>query len=69
MLTKQLEILNFQDPAEQSHVEATFARFKKVIGNKINSKDIDAQINEIGIAILALNKMKSFRAPKAQKSC
>ena len=53
----------------RSNVEAAFARFKKVIGNKINSKNTEAQINEIGIAILALNKMNSFSAPKAQKSC
>ena len=53
----------------RSNVEAAFARFKKVIGNKINSKNIEAHINEIGIAILALNKMNSVTAAKAQKSC
>ena len=53
----------------RSNVEAAFARFKKVMGNKINSKNTKAQINEIGIAILTLNRMNSFTAPKAQKSC
>ena len=53
----------------RSNVEEALARFKKVMGNKINSNNTKAQINEIGIAILALNKMNSFTAPKAQKSC
>ena len=34
-----------------------------------NSKNTEAQINEIGIAILTLNRMNSFSASKAQKSC
>ena len=44
----------------RSNVEEACARCKKVIGNKINSKNTEAQINEIGIAILALNRMNSF---------
>ena len=53
----------------RSDVEEALARFKKVMGHKINSKNTKAQINEIGIAILALNRMNRFTAPKAQKSC
>jgi hypothetical protein len=47
--------------------ETVIQRYKKIIGNKLHSRLIDNQTNEVIIGCAILNKMTSLGMPKSQK--
>jgi len=53
----------------QSHVENTFSRFKRIIGERLRSKHDEAQKREALIGCAILNRMLEIGRPVSCKVC
>ena len=49
----------------QNYVELAVQRYKRIIGNKMHSKDFARQQNEAIIAVSILNKFSSIGMPES----
>ena len=49
-------------------MESTFSRFKRIIGNKLKSRNFNAQQNEAILSLDILNEMKFIGMPSYVKN-
>ena len=50
----------------QARVENAFYRYKQLIGGRLRSQDITAQVTEVGLAVNVLNRMLELGAPRSE---